>query len=65
MEEEVFDLAHRMRVEVGVSDRFERLEDAALALEKARIALRYGRRKSRRHLAFDAPGAGTEEVFRF
>lgn len=65
MEEEVFHLAHRMRVELGVSDRFERLEDAALALDKARIALRYGRRKSRRFLTFDEPGAGTEEVFRF
>lgn len=65
MEEEVFRLAHRMRVEVGVSDRFEQLDEAALALEKARIALRYGRRKSRRFLAFDPPGTGTEEIFRF
>ena len=65
MEEEVFSLAHRMRVEVGVSEKFERLDEAALALEKARIALKYGRRKSRRYLAFDEPGTGTEDVFRF
>lgn len=65
LEEQVFELVHRLRLEVGVSERFSHLGQAALALEKARVALKYGRRISRRYLAFDPPGAGTEEVFRF
>lgn len=64
-EEAVFRLAHDLGLEVGVSDMFDHIGWAALALHKARIALRYGRRKSPRYEAFDGPGARTREVFRF
>lgn len=65
VEESLFDLAHRLHLEMGVSDKFEHLSLAALSLEKARIALKYGRRKSQRYVAFDSPEARNSYIFRF
>lgn len=64
MESHLFELAHRMHLEVGVSDKYERIDQSSLALEKARIALKYGHRKSRKYSNFDG-GKNVEEVFRF
>ncbi|WP_172135441.1 CdaR family transcriptional regulator [Adlercreutzia sp. ZJ473] len=64
MEERLFELAGQMRLEVGVSDRYEHIDQSALALEKARIALKYGHRRSRRYTTFDQ-GLTAEGVFRF
>lgn len=65
MEESLFDLAQRLHLEVGVSDKFEHLSYAALAMEKARIALKYGRRKSQRYVTFDPGEERTDCIFRF
>lgn len=65
MEGSLFDLAHRVHLEVGVSDKFEHLGEAALAMEKARIALKYGRRKSQRYVTFDPSEERTDCIFRF
>lgn len=64
MESHIFELAHRMHLEVGVSDRFEHLEQSALELDKARIALKYGHRKSRMFAPFNGEPT-CNEVFRF
>lgn len=64
-EELLFDLAGRLHLEMGVSDKFEHLSLASLSLEKARIALKYGPRRSQRYVAFDGPDARTDYVFRF
>lgn len=58
-------LAIKMEVPLGISERFEHLGDAAFALEKARIALRYGHRYSRRYASLDTSGAQAEWIFRF
>ncbi len=58
-------IVERMRVQMGISERFEHLAQAAFELEKARIALRYGHKRSRRYIAFDPQSAATEAVYRF
>ncbi len=63
-ESHLFELAHRMHLEIGVSDKYERIDQSSLALEKARIALKYGHRKSRKYTPFNNERA-TEEIFRF
>lgn len=65
LERSLQDLAKHMTVEVGISEKFEHLAQAAFELEKARIALRYGHKHSRRYIAFDPSDAGTETMFRF
>lgn len=65
MEEALFDLAQRLHLEIGVSDRFDQLRWAALSLEKARISLKYGRHKSQRYVAFDPTDKRAAYVFRF
>lgn len=65
MEDELFKLASRMNVEVGVSEKFEDLGHAAIELEKAHIALRYGHRYSSRYTSLDGTERYTECVFKF
>ena len=65
MEESLFDLAQRLHLEVGVSDKFEHLSLAVLAMEKARIALKYGRRRSQRYVTFDPDEQRTTCIYRF
>ncbi len=65
IEENVFQAAVRMGIEVGVSERMGSLELASLAFEEARIALKYGSLYSSRYVAFDSNEALTRTVFRF
>lgn len=65
LERSLCELAERMGVEGGLSEKFEHLAQAAFELEKARIALRYGHRHSRRYVVFDPPDTGTTTLYRF
>ncbi len=68
MEANVFEAVRMMDVEVGVSERIDRLELAALARDEASIALRYGTLYSNRYVSFDEGSAQaryTRIAFRF
>lgn len=65
LERALFEVAKDMKIQMGMSDHFENLEEASLALEKAQIALKYGRMKSNRYVKFDGPDAVSSYVFRF
>lgn len=65
MEGKVLDLVRRLGLEVGVSERFEKLSQAALAVEEAHIALTYGRRRSQRYVAFSPDDPRAAYVFGF
>ncbi len=65
MEDEIFRLARSMSVDVGVSERFTHLRSASLALEKASIALTYGRRRSQQFTNFDGPNSDGAFIYRF
>ncbi|WP_165252968.1 helix-turn-helix domain-containing protein [Adlercreutzia sp. ZJ304] len=64
-EKALCNLAQRMDVEIGVSDRFTHLSKADFALEKARIALNYGHRYSQRYIAFEGQDTETTTMYRF
>ncbi len=53
MEANVFEVARKMNVEIGVSERITKLELASLAKEQASMALRYGSLYSARYVPFD------------
>lgn len=65
LERSLCELTDRLGLEGGLSEKFEHLANAAFELEKARIALRYGHRHSRRYVVFDPEGAGTATLYRF
>ncbi len=65
MEDELFKLAVQMKVEIGVSEKFEKLGQAAIELEKARIALNYGHRYSTRYSSLEESEKYTNCVFKY
>lgn len=65
MEANIFGAALKMGTEVGVSEMVESLDLAALALEEAHIALKYGTLYSNRYVPFDDDESLTRTVFRF
>ncbi len=61
MEARIFREAAEMNVEVGVSERMDKLELISLGLDQARQALRYGSANSSRYVSFDG---GNDELTR-
>ncbi len=65
MERILFQLIEDLKMNVGVSERFDYLGDAAFGLEQARISLEYGKKHFRRYTGSQPASDRTEVVFRF
>lgn len=65
MEKTLFQLTRDLKMNIGLSERFDYLGDAALGLEQARIALEYGKKHFRRYCTGAVSDSLAEVVFRF
>ena len=65
MEKTLFQLTRDLKMNIGLSERFDYLGDAAFGLEQARIALEYGKKHFRRYCTGAVSDSLAEVVFRF
>lgn len=64
-EAKLFDIVERLQAEIGVSSRFDLLENCHMARMEADVALEYGHKNYPKYLALEAREAHINCVFRF